>query len=83
MTARITPSNRNPPKLNVPPIMMLVNNEDRIVPRYLDVLNSPDATPVISFGELLNKAACIPTAFSPLLTPNAANTKLILITGEV
>ncbi|MNW20940.1 hypothetical protein D3C71_2215790 [compost metagenome] len=54
-----------------------------MVPKYLDVLNNPDATPTISKGELLNKAACIPTLFNPLLTPNAAKATHTLITGEV
>ncbi|GIO85570.1 hypothetical protein J25TS5_25020 [Paenibacillus faecis] len=54
-----------------------------MVPKYREVLNSPDATPTISLGELLNKAACIPTEFSPLLIPNAVNAKLTLITGDV
>lgn len=54
-----------------------------MVPRYLDVLNNPDATPIISFGELWNKAACIPTLFNPLLMPNAVKAKHTLITGEV
>ena len=83
MIVRKTPSNRNPVKLNAPPIMIPVNNEDKIVPKYLDVLNRPDATPAISFGELLNKAACILTAFSPLLKPNAANARHTLMTGEL
>ena len=82
MTERIAPSSRNPSKLKLPPITMPINNEERMVPRYLDVLNMPDATPIISFGELWNKAACIPTLFSPLLIPNAANAKHTLITGE-
>lgn len=54
-----------------------------MVPRYLDVINTPDATPIISFGELLNKATCIPTLFNPLPTPKAANETHTLITGEV
>jgi hypothetical protein len=82
MTERITPSSRNPPALNLSPITMPINNEERMVPRYLDVINTPDATPIISFGELLNKAVCIPTLFNPLLIPNAANAKHTLITGE-
>lgn len=65
------------------PITIPINNEEKMVPRYLDVLNNPDATPIISFGELWNKAACIPTLFSPLLIPNAAKAKHTLITGEV
>ncbi|GIO54484.1 hypothetical protein J21TS7_28020 [Paenibacillus cineris] len=54
-----------------------------MVPRYLEVLNIPDATPIISFGELWNKAACIATLFNPLLIPNAAKATHTLITGEV
>lgn len=75
IAVRIIPSTRNPSALNLSPITMPINNEERMVPRYLDVLNRPDATPIISFGELLNKAACIPTLFKPLLTPNAAKAK--------
>lgn len=69
--------------MNASPIMIPVNKEERIVPKYLEVLNSPEATPAISLGELLNKAACIPTAFNPLLKPKTANTKLTMNTGEV
>lgn len=54
ITVRIIPSNRNPPKLNLPPITMPINNEESMAPRFLDVLNNPDATPIISFGALLN-----------------------------
>jgi len=45
-------------------MMIPVNKEDKMVPKYREVLNSPDAIPAISLGELLNKAACIPTEFS-------------------
>lgn len=83
ISARIIPSTRNPSKLNLPPITIPINNEERMVPRYLDVLNNPDATPIISFGVLWNKAACIPTLFNPLLIPNAAKARHTLITGEV
>ncbi|MNT84760.1 hypothetical protein D3C72_2248190 [compost metagenome] len=83
MTVRITASTRNPSKLNVPPITIPINKEERMVPRYLAVLNNPDATPIISLGELWNRAACIPTLFSPLLIPNAARAIHTLITGEV
>ena len=82
MTVRMTPNTRNPPALNVSPITMLINNEERMVHKYLDVLNRPEATPMISFGELLNRAACIPTLFKPLLMPNAAKAKHTLTTGE-
>lgn len=83
ITVRITPRTWNPSKLNLPPIMIPINNEERMVPRYLDVLNNPEATPIISFGELWNKAACRPTLFNPLLIPNAAKATHTLITGEV
>lgn len=83
MTVRIIPSIRKPPALNASPMTMLINKEERMVPRYLDVLNNPEATPMISFGELWNIAACIPTLFNPLLTPNAAKTKHTLIIEEV
>lgn len=83
MNVRIIPSTRNPWKLKLLPITLPINNEERMVPRYLDVLNIPDATPITSFGELLNKAACIPTLFNPLLIPNAAKAAHTLITGEV
>ncbi|MNI71693.1 hypothetical protein D3C73_1275780 [compost metagenome] len=82
IAVRIIPSTLNPPKLNLPPMTMPINNEERMVPKYLDVLNNPDATPIISFGELWNKAACIPTLFNPLLTPKTASAKHTLITGE-
>jgi hypothetical protein len=61
-TERITPSIRNPPVLNLSPITMPFNNEEKMVPRYLDVMNTPDATPIIYFGKLWNKATCIPFA---------------------
>ncbi|MNW12339.1 hypothetical protein D3C71_2100070 [compost metagenome] len=64
-------------------MMMPINNEETMVPKYLEVLNNPDATPIIAFGELLNKAACIPTLFNPLLIPKAAKAKHTLMTGEV
>ena len=83
INVRIIPSTRNPSKLKLSPITLLMSNEERMVPRYLEVLNIPDATPIISFGELLNKAACIATLFNPLLIPNAAKATHTLITGEV
>ncbi|MNI83462.1 hypothetical protein D3C73_1402680 [compost metagenome] len=59
------------------------SNEERIVPKYLEVINTPEATPMISFGALLNKAACIPTLFNPLPIPNAPNATHTLIAGEL
>ena len=83
ITERIAPRSRKPPALNLSPMTMPINNEERMVPRYLDVINTPDATPIISLGELLNMAACIPTLFKPLLIPNATKAKHTRITGEV
>lgn len=82
ITVRIIPSSRNPLKLNWSPIMIPMSREERIVPKYLEVLNKPEVTPMISFGEWLNKAACMATLFSPLLIPKAARARMMLITGD-
>lgn len=54
-----------------------------MVPRYRKVINNPEATPIISLGALLNKTACMPTLFNPLLMPKAASATQTLTTGEV
>ena len=61
---------------------MPISKEERMVPIYRDVLNNPEATPIISFGELWNKPACKATLTSPLLNPKAANAMQTLRIGD-